>query len=96
MRKMEDELRRFVVDNFLYGRDSRFSDNESFIEMGIVDSTGMLELVGFLEKNYGIEVHDVDLIPQNLDSITLLVQFLRRKLSHPEPAVQQSLQSQAV
>lgn len=94
MRQMEDELRRFVINNFLYGRDSRFSDDESFVEMGIIDSTGLLELVGFLEHKYGVEVQDADLIPQNFDSITQLAQFVRRKLVHPEPAVQQSLLSQ--
>ena len=94
MRQIENELRRFVVDNFLYGRDGRFSEDESFVDMGIIDSTGLLELVGFLERKYGIKVQDADLIPQNLDSISQLAQFLRRKLPQSDPAVRQSLQSQ--
>ena len=96
MFSMEKDLRRFVIDNFLYGRDSGFSDNESFVDMGILDSTGMLELVGFLEKRYGIEVRDVDLTPDNLDSITQLAEFLRRRLGRSEPAVQGASHTQAV
>ena len=90
MHSMEKELHHFVVDNFLYGRDNGFSDNASFVDMGILDSTGMLELVGFLEKKYGIEVRDVDLTPDNLDSVTQLAEFLRRKLVRLEPTVQRS------
>ncbi len=84
MREIENELRRFIVENFLYGRESSFSDDDSFMRMGIIDSTGMLELVAFLEREYGVAVADRDLIPDNLDSIAFLAQFLRRKLSKPE------------
>lgn len=81
MRRIEDELRRFVIDNFLYGRQDHFSDNDSFVDMGIIDSTGMLELVNFLEHRYGIQIMDTELTPQNLDSISQLAIFLHRKLS---------------
>ncbi len=91
MGQIEDELRRFVIDNFLYGRDSRFSDDDSFLSMGIIDSTGMLELVNFLENTYGIDVDDADLVPQNLDSITGLAQFVERKLQHRELTAAQAL-----
>jgi len=80
VRHIKEDLRDFVIKNFLYGRENGFSDRDSFLEMGIIDSTGMLELVGFLEKTYGIEVGDADLIPQNLDSIEQLAEFVRRKL----------------
>ena len=86
MRQIDHELRRFVVDNFLYGRDSGFSNDDSMLGMGIIDSTGTLELVSFLEKNYDIVVEDSDLIPQNLDSVTRLVQFTRRKLEEKQAA----------
>jgi len=86
VRHIESELRRFVVDNFLYRRQSHFSDDDSFLSMGIIDSTGMLELVSFLEKHYGIHIDDTDLIPQNLDSVTQMAQFVRRKLLIEEPA----------
>ncbi len=79
MQPLEKQLRRFVIDNFLYGREEKFSNDDSFLEMGLIDSTGMLELVGFLETSYGIEVEDADLVPQNLDSVARLAQFVRRK-----------------
>jgi acyl carrier protein len=84
VRHIEAELRRFVVDNFLFRRQAHFSDNDSFLSMGIIDSTGMLELVSYLEKHYGIHVEDTDLIPQNLDSVTQMAQFVRRKLHQEE------------
>ena len=77
---MEQELRKFVVDNYLFGRDLDFSDDDSFLEKGIIDSTGVLELVAHLESTYGIQVRDDDLLPENLDSISRLVRFLERKL----------------
>lgn len=86
MRHIETELRRFVVDNFLYRRQAHFSDDDSFLSMGIVDSTGMLELVSFLEKHYGIHVDESDLIPENLDSVIQMAQFVRRKLVMEEAA----------
>ncbi len=96
MRQIEDELRRFVVDNFLYGRDDNFSNDASFLDMGMIDSTGMLELVGFLEKTYRISLEDADLVPANLDSISRLSEFVRRKSCHTQAAVQQRLQVQPV
>lgn len=89
MRHFENELRTFVIENFLYGRNVTFSNDESFLGMGIIDSTGTLELISFLEREYGIQVEDRDLIPENLDSIALLVQFLNRKLktSHVSPEI---------
>ena len=77
---MEQALRKFVVDNYLFGRDLDFSDDDSFLEKGIIDSTGVLELVSHLESTYGIQVRDDDLLPENLDSISRLVRFLERKL----------------
>ena len=56
-------------------------DTDSFLENGIIDSTGVLELVSFLEEKFGIEVADEELIPENLDSITNVVNYLQRKLN---------------
>jgi len=95
MRHIEDDLRRFVVSNFLYGRDDHFSNEDSFLEMGMIDSTGILELVGYLEKTYHITLDDQDLVPDNLDSISRLAEFLRRKCDCAEPATRR-LQVQAV
>ncbi|MBV8050650.1 MAG: acyl carrier protein [Acidobacteriaceae bacterium] len=79
MQRTHAELRRFITNNFLYGRDCGFRDDESFLEMGIIDSTGLLELINFLEKHYRIKVEDADLIPENLDSIDQLCEFVERK-----------------
>jgi len=81
MQQIEKELRQFVIDNFLFGQgDVQFKNDDSFMERGIIDSTGVLELVAFLEKKYQIKVGSEDLIPDNLDSITNLRRFLENKL----------------
>jgi acyl carrier protein len=77
---VEQELRQFVIDNFLFGQtDVAFTNEDSFMERGIIDSTGVLELVAFLEKTYQIKVEGEDLIPANLDSIANLLRFLEAK-----------------
>lgn len=75
-------MRTFIVDNFLFGQqDAPLANDESFLEAGIIDSTGVLELVAFLEQKYGISVEDEDLMPANLDSVERLVQFVERKMN---------------
>ena len=81
MQQIRRELRRFVVDNFLLGRDDvALTDGMSFLDLGIVDSTGVLELVSFLERRYALKLDDEDLVPENLDSIDNLAGFLERRL----------------
>ena len=79
MSSMETTVRRFIQENFLFGREPDFSDDASFLEQGIIDSTGVLELVGFLESQYQIHVADEELVPENLDSVRNLVGFIERK-----------------
>lgn len=80
MSSIEQELRQFVTDNFPFGQVDELSNDDSFLDRGIVDSTGVLELVAFLEETYGITVEDAELVPANLDSINRLVRFLEGKL----------------
>lgn len=81
MEQIRQELRQFVVDNFLLGQDDvALTDDMSFLDLGIVDSTGVLELVSFLERRYALKLDDEDLVPENLDSIDNLVGFLERRL----------------
>jgi acyl carrier protein len=80
MSAIEAEVRRFVLDNFLFGDDGELTDTRSFLESAIIDSTGVLELVGFLEQQYHIVVADHELIPANLDSIESVARFVRGKL----------------
>ena len=80
----EQELSTFVVDNFLFGRQTtRLSGDDSFLEKGIIDSTGILELVAFVEGRYQITVEDRELVPDNLDSVNRLAAFIRRKQRLP-------------
>ena len=73
-------IRDFIVTNFLFGAtDAKFSDDDSFLETSIIDSTGMLELVAFVETSFGIEVADTELVPENLDSISRLASFIEKK-----------------
>lgn len=77
----ETEIRRFIVDNFLFGQETaEFTDDASFLESGLIDSTGVLELVAFLEERFGVTVADEDLVPENLDSVRNLEAFIARSL----------------
>jgi len=80
LENMAKELRQFIVDNFLFGRDKPFSNEDSLIENGLIDSTGVLELIAFLEEKYDIRMEQAEIVPDNLDSIQRLSDFIRRKL----------------
>ena len=78
--EVRSELRQFIVDNFLMGDTSaQLRDADSFLETGVIDSTGMLEIVMFLEQTFDLKVADRELVPENLDSVNNLVQFVGRK-----------------
>jgi acyl carrier protein len=78
--EIRTEIRKFVLDNFMMGRNSQeLTDSGSLLELGIIDSTGVLELVGFLEEKYGLQVEDSELVPENLDSIDNLVKYVGGK-----------------
>ena len=79
------DLRGFIKKAFLFGEEITFSDDDSFLEMGIIDSTGVLELVLYLEEHFDITVDDDELVPENLDSINSLVGFINGKLLRPLP-----------
>lgn len=72
-------LREFIRENFLFGQDTSFSDDDSLLGLGIIDSTGVLELVALLEKQFQISVSDDELVPENLDSIDNLLRFIETK-----------------
>ena len=83
MQNIQQELRQFVIDNFLFGQgNGNLRNDDSFLDKGIIDSTGVLELVVFLEEKYHITLQDRELIPDNLDSINNLVRFVETKLQH--------------
>ena len=72
-------IREFIVENFLFGEANGLEEETSFLENGIIDSTGILELVTYLEETFGIEVEDEELVPENLDSIANVVEYLTTK-----------------
>lgn len=80
---IRDDIEQFIRDNFFFEGETLDAD-ASFLETGIIDSTGVLELVGFLEERYGIKVADEDLTPENLDSLARIEQFVERKRAAAE------------
>jgi len=80
MNEIKEKIRAFIVENFLYGEDSDLDDDTSFLGEGIIDSTGILELVGFLEETFEIEVDDDDLLPENLDSLDNVTAYVAQKI----------------
>jgi len=72
-------IRQFVVETFLFGNDDGLENDTSFLENGVIDSTGMLELIMFLENKYGIRIADEELVPENLDSVQNIAGFIERK-----------------
>ena len=78
--QLRSEIRQFVLDDLLMGDTaSMLDDGESFLGTGTIDSSGVLEVVMFLEHNFQLKVQDRELVPENLDSVNRLVQFVMRK-----------------
>jgi acyl carrier protein len=78
---IKQEIREFILNNFLFGAsEQNFGDDDSFMETGIIDSTGVLELVSFIEERFEVAVQDDELIPDNLDSARKLTDYVTRKL----------------
>jgi acyl carrier protein len=73
-------VRQFITENFLLDPNTQLNDADSLLQLQIVDSTGFLELVNFVESTFGIKVADEEMVPENLESIDNIVQFLGRKL----------------
>ncbi len=76
----KEKIRHFIIETFLFGAsDSTFDDDDSFLQLGIIDSTGVLELVSFVEEEFEIDVKDEELIPDNFDSLNKLVAYINDK-----------------
>jgi acyl carrier protein len=76
------QIRQFIRENLLFSSEGEdLADTTSFLETGVVDSTGILEIVQFIEETFSISVDDEELIPENLDSMKNLSEFVTRKLS---------------
>lgn len=76
------EIRQFIFDNFLFdAAEGDLGNDDSFLEQGVIDSTGVLELVEWLEETFDFAVDDEELIPENLDSVNKLAAFITKKTS---------------
>ncbi|HVO66929.1 MAG TPA: acyl carrier protein [Syntrophales bacterium] len=76
-----EKIRKFIVDNFLFGDGSSLNDDTSFLEERIIDSTGILQIISYIEEEFDIKIDDEEIIPENLDSLNNIAVFLNRKLS---------------
>src|SRR5256885_13072277 len=81
MNTVRQEIRDFILENYYFNQDGTLEDGDSFMDRGIMDSTGILELVSFLEEKYVIEIDSDEMMPDNLDSIARLTNFVNVKLS---------------
>jgi len=76
------DINKFITYNFHFVDDNTIGNEASLLENGIIDSTGVLELISFLEETYEIAIEDDEMIPENLDSINNINNFLKKKLSN--------------
>ena len=76
-----DTVRGFIVENFLFGDGELLREDTSLMEEGIMDSTGILELLFFIEETFGFSVEDNELVPENMDSLLNIARFVDRKLN---------------
>jgi len=79
--QLENTIRKFIEENFILEGDNRLGEEDSLLEKGLIDSTGVLELVAFIEETYKFKIEDEELVPENLDSIKNICQFVEIKLS---------------
>ncbi|NTV50335.1 MAG: acyl carrier protein [Geobacteraceae bacterium] len=88
MQNYATQIKAFIIENFLFNAEgSSLGDDESFLENGIIDSTGILEVVAWIEETFGIRVPDSDLLPENFDTVQRLTTYLQRNADkHGVPA----------
>lgn len=75
------KVKEFITNNFLLGKGAELKEGDSFLDTGIVDSTGVLEIVDFLQDAFEIKVNDDELLPDNLDSVSNIARFVKAKLA---------------
>ena len=77
---IREKIRSYILENYLFTDDqAALSDGDSFLDKGIIDSTGILEVIYFLEDEFGVAVDDDEMIPENLDSVDNLICFIEKK-----------------
>jgi acyl carrier protein len=87
MSEVQAKVRKFIEDNFLFRDDgTAMPDDASLLDAGVIDSTGILELVAFLELEFSIQMADADIVPDNLDSIKAIVAYVDGKMAKRQAA----------
>jgi len=77
---VEQKIRDYILDNYLFTDDqSALSNEDSFLDKGIIDSTGIMEVIFFLEEEFGVQVEDDEMVPENLDSVKNIVAYIEKK-----------------
>ncbi len=77
---IEEQIRQFILQNLYYAEDTILGEDDSFLETGVVDSTGVMELVAFIDAEYGVKAAPSELVVENFDSIRRLADFVRKKM----------------
>jgi acyl carrier protein len=85
--QIESRIRQFIVQNLYYTEDNALDDDASFLEMGVVDSMGVMELVAFVQAEWSVTIESRELVVENFDSVRKVARFIRRKLSLSEQDV---------
>ena len=80
MSNVKNIIKNFIIENYLFGDDDGLENSTSFLDEGIVDSTGILELITFISEEFSIIVEDEELVPENFDSIDNVTAFIGRKV----------------
>lgn len=79
---VHEQVQQYILENFLFSTDRNLLGlDDSFLERGLIDSTGMLEVILYLEETFGIQIADEEMIPANLDSVQRIAEYVRRKLA---------------
>ena len=76
---IKQQVRAFITSNFYVADPSTLADDASLLDQGIIDSTGVLEIIMFLEDTFGFKVEDSEMLPENLDSIVSIAAYVTRK-----------------
>ena len=75
----KEQIRQFIINNFYVADAATLKDEQSLLAAGIVDSTGVLEVIAFIEREFSITVADAEMLPENLDSIANITRFVEKK-----------------
>jgi acyl carrier protein len=79
--QIEDRIRQFIVHNLYFAENNAMADDDSFLETGVIDSMGAMELVAFVQSEFGVPVAPTEVVVENFDSVRKLANFIRQKLA---------------